>query len=643
MNLLAIAITATLATGAKPSAFDQAPPTKEAYVALAKKLVVESKPRLGPAAREPIERELAELDALPDGAEEAQRRMAGFVLMGFTDAAVLYAAYSAQRAPEDVSAANNLGATLRLAGSDEALPVLLYARALAPEDPEVLVNLGNVAVDLRDEPRAASFFKAALARAPQSGDALQGLGACALMRGDLREAFVYFARANGVTYRESTARRAKTLGPGASEDEGEAVPPEPIEAPSGAASGGGEEPGSTRVTGTKLEVPPAQRYSGPDAYMAAQGGKDAARENDRLMTEAMNRMNASLQGLIATKMKEARGGAGGGLAVMDAQAEWATETNDAWLLRQTGRITEDMAKALEPEAAKYGKSAEQAAAEAGVKLRRCSGEGTMLDAPECQSALIEICKKNRTMLLAYWERYDKLRLERHARTAEALEKYFRAQAGWIRHVQDKATWQLLNARREYNVRQIYWGLLQADDIGRMTFAGAALAGFGVSAERCPKDPEPAAPEKAEEKVSPLQVEETPRIPCPFEKHPLRIKPQKVGGFKVGVTLTCKEVSLEGSWQAFSASWKREFRRQTTIHLEAKAGGTVDGPKGTKLKGELSGSVDIVTQTATGATMVTTGIKGEAEADFQVAKVKLIAAMASDFPVGKAAPKKPGRR
>ena len=640
MHLLAVAATLALITSAKPSPFDQPPPSPEAYSALSKKLVADRLSRLDASSRTAAERELKEMDALPDGAEEAQRRVAGFVLLGYPDAAVLYAAYAAQRAPDDAVAANNLGAALRMADAEGALPVLLYARAKAPEDPEVLVNLGNLAVDLRDATRATTFFKAVLAKAPKHGDALQGMGVCALMRGDAKQAFIYFAQANGVTYRESTAQKLKELRYGDASEDGEpAIPPEPIEAPKGSA-GVAEEPGSARVTGTELKVPPVTSYSGPDAFIAAQGSKAAAQENERKSTEAMNRMNAQVNGMVAAKVKAAKSRGGATLALTDAQAEWAAEENDGWLQGQTKKIFQETLEPLEKEAEKYGKSMEQASAEAGVKLRECSGEGTRLDAPECQSALLALCKKNRTQLLAYWGVYDKLRRERHERIADALQRYYKAQAGWIRQVRDEATWEMLNARREWNVRLTYGGLLQAEDIGRFTFASAGMAGLGASAERCPKDPEPAQAQAPEAQSESLQVEDAPRVPCPFEKHPLRIKPQKVpGGFKVGASLSCNDVSLEVGWQAFSASWRREFHRQTTVHLEARAGGEVAGPGGTKLKGELKGSVDIVTQSATGATVVTTGIQGQAEADFRVAQVKLIAAMASDFPVGKPAPKR----
>ena len=322
MHLLAIAATVALITSAKPSPFDQQPPAPDAYSALAKKLVAERLSRLDPASRTATERELKELDALAEGAEEAQRRVAGFVLLGFTDAAVLYAAYAAQRAPDDAVAANNLGAALRIANADGALPVLLYARSKAPEDPEVLVNLGNLAVDLRDVPRATAFFKAVLARAPKHGDALQGMGVCALMRGDAKEAFIYFAQANGVTYRESTAQRLKELRYGDASEDGEpAIPPEPVEAPKGATGAAAQEPGSARVTGTELKIPPAASYSGPDAYISAQASKDASQENERKGTEAMNRMNAQMKGLIASKRKAARSQDAGTLALTDAQAE----------------------------------------------------------------------------------------------------------------------------------------------------------------------------------------------------------------------------------------------------------------------------------------------------------------------------------
>jgi Flp pilus assembly protein TadD/outer membrane protein OmpA-like peptidoglycan-associated protein len=87
--------------------------------------------------------------------------------------------------PQDWRGFNDLGAVQLGMGSADGKANLEKANTLSPENPAVLINLGNVALMAKDYKKAEEKYKAAAAK---GGDASYGLGILAIKKGNYADA-----------------------------------------------------------------------------------------------------------------------------------------------------------------------------------------------------------------------------------------------------------------------------------------------------------------------------------------------------------------------------------------------------------------------------------------------------------------------
>ncbi|HEV2538271.1 MAG TPA: sulfotransferase [Frateuria sp.] len=129
-----------------------------------------------------MERVIALATQAGDGADEGARLLLGVAQQatGRYDQAAATFRQLAQRRPEVSAYWNNLGVACRLSGDTEAAEqALSKARSLAPEDPEVLYNLGLLYVQQRRWPSAREVLLDAVEQSPDFIEArLQAAYAC---------------------------------------------------------------------------------------------------------------------------------------------------------------------------------------------------------------------------------------------------------------------------------------------------------------------------------------------------------------------------------------------------------------------------------------------------------------------------------
>jgi tetratricopeptide (TPR) repeat protein len=155
-------------------------PSQAAYLAMARDALDIYQAHLTAAARASLNTALAQSRDAGTGAAMAPI----FVLHGNGSAAVVAAAYSAQKDAGDATTANNLGAILRgLHDYARAAIALEYARSLAPKSAMVASNLGWLAMSQGDLKTAAGFFGAAVQSNAKLGPAQLGEGLAALCSG----------------------------------------------------------------------------------------------------------------------------------------------------------------------------------------------------------------------------------------------------------------------------------------------------------------------------------------------------------------------------------------------------------------------------------------------------------------------------
>jgi tetratricopeptide (TPR) repeat protein len=92
-------------------------------------------------------------------------------------AAVVSAAYAAQKNPDDALAANNLGVTLRgMHDYARAAAALLYAKSKTPNSPVIASNIGWLALGQGDTKTASAYFAAASSKDNKLSPVLLGQG-----------------------------------------------------------------------------------------------------------------------------------------------------------------------------------------------------------------------------------------------------------------------------------------------------------------------------------------------------------------------------------------------------------------------------------------------------------------------------------
>ncbi len=162
-------------------------PSEDAYLSMAKDAGHAYRAHLLSAAQTSLDATLAK----NPGAGNQLAVM--LVAHGNGSAAVVSAAYAAERSPADAMVASNLGAILRgMHDYARAAIALQYAESKAPNDPVVSSNLGWLAMGQGDAQTAGKFFEAAMGKDPHLAPALLGEGLIAQCGGHPAQAISLF-------------------------------------------------------------------------------------------------------------------------------------------------------------------------------------------------------------------------------------------------------------------------------------------------------------------------------------------------------------------------------------------------------------------------------------------------------------------
>ncbi len=169
-----------------------------------------------------------------------------FVLHGNGSAAVVSAAYAAEKAPTDVVAANNLGATLRgLHDYARAALALQYALSLSPKNMMVANNLGWLAFGQGDQRAAGQFFAIAVKTDNKLSPSLLGQGLIAQCAGQPAKALPLLRASIANGYSEAAGDAvdsADNLLSGENDPSADNASPDVYDSGSGGGGAGGDMP-----------------------------------------------------------------------------------------------------------------------------------------------------------------------------------------------------------------------------------------------------------------------------------------------------------------------------------------------------------------------------------------------------------------
>lgn len=200
--------------------------TADQYLTLVRELMTEYGDKLGSKLTQ-VRQMLQESAKPTDGADMA----AIFHMSGWGAAAIYSAAWSADKAPQDILTANTLGVALKdMQEYTASLRVLNYADKLRPGIPVVIINKGWTCYEMGDPVSAQELFNRALRINPDLTSPHLGLGLIAECAGDHFTAMKHlrialadnFSAAGFAAYRQ--AKAASDAGNEGSSGEQETTP-----------------------------------------------------------------------------------------------------------------------------------------------------------------------------------------------------------------------------------------------------------------------------------------------------------------------------------------------------------------------------------------------------------------------------------
>ena len=154
-------------------------PSRDAFLAMAKDAAATYRAHLLPQAQSSLD------SVLNAGTVSGSDVGALLAVHGNGSAAIVSAAYAAQKSPDDPMVANNLGALLRgMHDYARAAIALQYARSKAPDSSVIANNLGWLAFGQGDEKTASGFFQTAAKKDDKLAPPLLGEGLVALCSGN---------------------------------------------------------------------------------------------------------------------------------------------------------------------------------------------------------------------------------------------------------------------------------------------------------------------------------------------------------------------------------------------------------------------------------------------------------------------------
>lgn len=429
----------------------------------------------------------------------------GVFLLGLrAGAAGTYAiAWTAQRAPTDPVAANNLGVALKgMKDYPGAASALLYADRLFQDTPLIVANRGWLLFDLGDLAGARELFERSARLDPGYSSAEMGLGLVALCGGDAKAAAKHLRQSLDGDF-SSTAATALEAADAAAADAGDhtngarpiqptdqqAGPPEEQTGQDGSGSHDGEEAGAFTLPD------PAVTASIPEEVAAIAGMAQVYQSGTQRSFELK-------QQLAAEPPPEARANPLAGLTVYDGRPLTMTRSYDyeVFLLRDLERIYiagksrplyEEFNGAIR--GIEEGFSSQLAALTATMRsqIEACGHDDRCT-----QQALYTLCQAARELaqakhppFVAAWDHY-------WTATKTALIEYHDHSAGILKRIADPALSQHWNRVVEANIVDRYTlGLGWV-----MTEASALAAAWQPT---CTPPPKP-KPFKGRIKVYPVQ-------------------------------------------------------------------------------------------------------------------------------------------
>ena len=497
---------------------------------------------------------------------------AALALAGSGDASVYAILQTAQKAPLDFLAANNLGVVLKGIGDyKNALAALLWAEKLKPGATLAQINLGWFWYDLGDCDRAAGYFKRAAAKAPDAPGPKLGLGLIARCQGDdltatrlLREALrKRFSGVGAVAYRQSRqavqdSGNSQTANQPVSDQKGDGqgvtLPEQPVVENKSAMADQGpviakaQDALSRRIQALFKEI---QQLSGIVRQQAARAAQNPDNSvvfrrdfsKEMFLFEDISRLSWGPGSLYY----QALGTSSETLKKISIMAEPEAEVASQ-RLEKGMRLMKRMTELIEEAGACGDSDPCRKAVEA--KMQPVKHEADILD--------FEACKQVKSLLdYSYATKYKAWKVYNDA-VKETGPDYYAFTTPILEKIYPPSLNELMNAQRELRILSAYKAALDMA-------SGLPDEARQYRDLKCvePPPPGPPAPEGGDPQVK------DSKEPCPFDK-PLKLKL-----IVVSMTLDCEKVKLEGG-EGILVSYERNFtKRETTFGVGV--GAQYEGP------------------------------------------------------------------
>lgn len=551
--------------------------------------------------RAQIQKQFDAFARTPKGIGAEHVRAASYMAAGYDNLALLFAADAVRRDPMNGLSVGNYGALIYSKdGPAAAVETLRFADSIAPNTVSVMTTLGNVALTSHALERARVFFQKVLRIDGDAGEALLGMGKYFMEKQDPKSAFPYFVKASGFTY----DRKAETAPPPTDSKGKQIVPPEPVEAPAPPSSGGGSDDGggSAHVTGMDIDLAPSPDWSSPDAFVAAsEHRKHYAQWYISKRDAAMAQVMAAAK-RISTPKNHVINSVPGAPRTEQLSTDRPRSLNEAWLMGHFDKALDDFSDAIKPAMNRLGNS-QQFTPPAPL-----SGD-IPAAAQQFREQVRKSCQDAHALLTGEWMAIKPAQAQLFDDVNALLKKYYKAQGGWIRKIEDPDEYAAAVASRDAIVASTYAALLMNEDGLRMAVALGIAAGGTESSTKCPGDvvipePPPSADSKTPELAGP------PQVPCPFRDNPIDLsgKLESIVDISAEFKLDCNGVTYGGGAGPFNSSRTRIFHTKTIINYKVEVEKSVS-QMGASASVRAMGNVQI-TRFDTGKQTITTSVELE---------------------------------
>jgi hypothetical protein len=307
--------------------------------------------------------------------------------------------------------------------------------------------------------------------------------------------------------------------------------------------------------------------------------------------------------------------------------EYARRLNDIWLEAEVRKAHDAFNKSAGPKLNQLG-SAQT------LQPPQSTGPGmpdVVAAAAAFKATMRRLCLEEHAVVTGSWQAIKLAQEQLFSDVSDALRKYYKAQAGWIRLIRDRDEYLVAYSMRDLNVLVNYNGLLVFEDGLRLGIALAIAGGGTGSIHQCPGDGAPPDRPPQEPDLKTPELAPPPPIPCPFKDHPLDLsgKLPLVDMVEAEFKLGCDAVSVGAGAGPFKASRRRVFKQRTETHYEVGVDKSVSG-QGATLSVKATGTVDVVRHDD-GRETVNTGVELQGKAEiWKVAEASITAGATSTY-------------